>query len=85
MEIIFHARFRRKLEKLPVKTQGNFYKRLKIFTLDIRNPILNNHPLKGRYSGYRSINITGDFRAIYEQQGDIFLFENIGTHSELYK
>jgi len=39
--------------------------------------------------GYRSINITGDWRALYTIKGDgkggeIAVFEILGTHSQLY-
>ncbi len=46
---------------------------------------LKNHPLKGKYTDYRSINITDNLRAIYK-----FLNENecifvaVDTHSNLY-
>jgi len=47
------------------------------------HPLLNNHPLDGIWIGCRSINITGDFRAVYEELGnDNFEFVAIGTHSE---
>jgi len=48
-------------------------------------PVLENHPLQGRYEGYRSINITGDLRAVFKQvRPDKYWFTKIGTHSELY-
>ena len=47
---------------------------------------LRNHALKGKYLGYRSIDVTGDVRLLYKQQnGDIYIFAFIGTHSQLYK
>ena len=47
--------------------------------------LLNNHALSGKYSGYRSINIGGDLRAIYEPISlDIAFFIIMGTHPELY-
>ena len=47
--------------------------------------LLNNHALSGEYVGCRSINITGDVRAIYEEIKDNhFEFVAIGTHTELY-
>ncbi len=49
------------------------------------HPLLNNHPLAGRWTGYRSINITGDYRAIYELiEEDLAYFVTIDTHSNLY-
>ena len=50
------------------------------------NPLLNNHYLGGEYEGCRSINITGDIRAIfYIKQNSDVVFINIGSHSELYE
>ena len=46
--------------------------------------ILHNHPLTGGYEGFRSINVTGDYRAIYVMDGDVAVFIAIGTHSELF-
>jgi mRNA-degrading endonuclease YafQ of YafQ-DinJ toxin-antitoxin module len=38
-----------------------------------------------KYLGYRSINITGDVRALYTvKEGALILFVFIGTHSQLY-
>ena len=48
--------------------------------------ILNNHTLSGELSGCRSLNITGDVRAIYEEISENhFEFISLGTHSELYE
>lgn len=58
--------------------------RLKLFEQDQFNPILNNHALKGNYIGYRSINITGDLRAIFRKTDDSIIFTNIDSHSNLY-
>ncbi len=52
------------------------------------DPSLDNHPLKDPWIGCRSIDITADYRAIYEEtnEGDenIAYFITIGTHQELY-
>ncbi|MBI3671593.1 type II toxin-antitoxin system mRNA interferase toxin, RelE/StbE family [Candidatus Azambacteria bacterium] len=86
MQIIFHKNFVKKLSKLPLKAQNAFYKKLEVFYSDKFNVLLNNHPLSGEYDDKRSINITGDYRAIFEERenGDV-IFILIGTHSELYK
>ena len=48
--------------------------------------ILNNHPLGGKYRDCRSIDISGDFRAIYELvEKDIAYFVILDKHSNLYK
>ena len=35
-------------------------------------------------SNYRSINISGDWRAVFEQNNDEVYFVTLGTHSQLY-
>ena len=47
--------------------------------------ILNNHSLHGSKKSYRSINITGDYRLIYELYDiDTARLIDIDTHSNLY-
>ena len=58
--------------------------RLKLFGQDQLDPTLNNHSLKGKYLGYRSINVTGDLRVIYKREGDAVFFVAIDSHSKLY-
>ncbi len=84
MRITFHKKFNKKFEKLPIKIQEKFYERLTIFGIDQFSEILNNHYVHYPYEGCRSVNITGDVRALYEAVGDTVIFIHIGTHSELY-
>ena len=85
MQIIFHNIFKKKIKKLPSKIQDQFYERLTLFEENKFNTILNNHSVEKRFSDCRSINITGDYRAIFKEKiEDICVFVNIGTHSELY-
>lgn len=85
MRINYHKRFLKTFNKLPVKIQDKFYQCLRIFEQDRSHPLLNNHSVDAAYPNWRSINITGDHRALYEPFGDgIIEFMKIGTHSELY-
>lgn len=84
MHIEYHKRFQKQYRKLPLKSQKKFAERLGVF---MENPLaaeLNNHPLHGKYAAYRSINIIGDLRAIYQISGDKIQFLIIDTHSNLY-
>jgi len=49
---------------------------------------LYNHPFHEPYLGLRSIDITSDWRAIYEDKNEgeekVALFVLIGTHDQLY-
>ena len=72
-------------KKHPAWIKDKFEERIKLFRKDMLEPILNNHSLKDEWLGCKSINITGDVRAIFEDLGeDHFEFVAIGTHSELY-
>lgn len=70
----------------PEYIKSKFKSRLEIFIQDQNDLILNNHALLGELKGYRSINITGDWRAIFEDinNGEVAYFVAIGTHSQLY-
>jgi len=86
MTIHFHHRFKKQLQKAPQKVQTAFYTHLALFQEDPFQPSLNNHALKGVYLGYRSIDVTGDWRAIYKVvSDDQVIFSFLGTHSYLYR
>ncbi len=85
MKVRLHKKFEKRYVKLPHEIRAHFKERRDIFILDSFHPLLQNHALKGKYQGYRSINITGDYRAVYKLENDnLALFVDIGTHSELY-
>lgn len=86
MSIRFHRNFEKQYRKLGNKEKKKFKQNIDIFLKDEFNPILNNHPLKGKYMGYRSFNATGDVRAIYRQEiKSRVIFIAINKHSNLYK
>lgn len=85
MNVRFHQNFIKSYRKRSPKIQKATDKRLLLFEKNTFSPILENHQLIGKFTGYRSINITGDFRAIYKEiSRDEIIFVLLGTHSELY-
>ena len=87
MSISFHKKFKKSFNKLLVKQQKAFFERLRVFSVDPYNPLLNNHALGGKYQGCRSINVSGDVRAVYvlyQYHNDTVVFIDIGTHAQLY-
>lgn len=85
MKARFHASFKKCYKRLRRNEHRNFNTRLKIFMENPFSPILNNHTLHGKYTGCRSINITGDLRAIYKLiNSNTAYFITIDTHSNLY-
>lgn len=86
MRVRFHKNFNKQYKKLTKQQQEKTRERLEVFLVNPFDQILNNHPLRGKYTDYRSINITGNIRAIYKfisEQECIFVA--IDSHSNLYK
>lgn len=85
MILRYDKKFKQQYKKLPTKIQTQFDERLKLFINEQTHPKLRLHPLRGRFAGYYSINISGDFRALfYKESDEIIVFALIGTHSQLY-
>jgi len=77
--------FDKQYSKLNIKLKNSFKLHVEIFKNNPFDARLRNHSLKGKYLGYRSIDITGDVRALYTVKGDrVIIFGFIGTHSQLY-
>lgn len=85
MNVGFNKNFKKRFDKLPKNIQEQFFNKLNVFLINSFNPILNNHQLRGKLKNMRSINVTGDIRAIYEQvDKNTVLFLTIASHSKLY-
>ncbi len=85
MSIQYTPLFKKQYKKLSRKFQQQFDDRLHLFLSDPLSPQLRIHPLKGTYSGYWSMSVNGDLRALYRKIGDeVIIFALIGTHSNLY-
>lgn len=77
--------FKKKVSKLPKLIKIKLVKRIHLFMSEPKNIILNNHQLNGKYSGYRSINITSSYRMIFEELEDSSMrLIDIDTHPKLY-
>lgn len=85
MNIQTTKNFDKQYSKLNAKIKKQFKSRLELFCTNPFDVSLSNHALRGRYLGYRSIDIGGDVRALYTVKGNtIIIFAFIGTHSQLY-
>ncbi len=76
------------LKKANVRVRKSFKEKIAIFSKDPYNPQLNNHALRDEYQGFRSIDITSNWRAIYQEviidEESIAYFITLGTHRQLY-
>ena len=86
MQIEYSRKFVKEFKKCPQKVKFAFKNKLKIFTENPYNPVLNNHKLGGKLKKYRSININADWRVIFREiiKEKSVYFIAIGTHSKLY-
>ena len=86
MNLDFERHFKKQYKKLPEKIQNHFDERLVLFLGHPNHPLLRIHELKGDMSPLQSMNITGDYRALFtiDAKTKQIVFYKIGTHSELY-
>ena len=90
MEVTYHKKFKKALEKQPERVQGTFFEVLDRFIADpsshaLRDHALRDHALSGRYQGVRSFDVAWDVRVLYcYQDAATVQLLNIGTHAQLY-
>lgn len=85
MQFFFKGKFDHSYEKLHPKVKERFKERRELFSREPNCKILNLHKLSGKYEGMWSINITGDYRAIFDkQENGLIVFVDIDTHSKLF-
>lgn len=82
--IVFNRSFKKTYKKRDQMIRSHFDERIHLFEQEPFHPLLDNHALHGKWAGYRSINVTGDFRAIFKQEGDVATFVDFDTHHNLY-
>ena len=84
MKIAYSKNFIKKSKKLNPVLRKKIVERVAKFSYNPVDPQLHDHQLKGKFKHYRSINITGDYRALYSLNDDEAIFDIIGTHSQIY-
>ncbi len=86
MIIRYSPVFLRTLKKVDVRIRKSFKERVLIFSKNPADLQLNNHPLNEPYLGLISIDVTSDWRAIYQEKNEgekeVALFVLIGTHDQ---
>lgn len=87
-DVEFSDRFERKLQEVPDEIKAAFADALDLFIEEPNHPTLRNHPLKKKHVGFRSIDVTGDVRAVFKEvqiaERIVIKFHLLGTHKELY-
>ena len=88
MKVFYDPAFFKKLKKVDVRVRKSVKERMFLFSNNPHDFQLNNHSLKKEYEGYRSIDITADWRALYKEvqirDYTVAYFVTLGTHDDLY-
>lgn len=85
MNIQTTRKFDKKSARLPRPIQSAVLERLTLFLENPHHSLLYNHPLSGKRKNQRSINITGDYRLIFEQVDEhTARLLDVDTHHNLY-
>jgi addiction module RelE/StbE family toxin len=86
MKFLQTNKFTKKVAKLGPKLYTALKERTDLFQSEPHHPLLSNHKLHGERRHQRSINITGDYRLIFEQvDTETVRLLDIDTHSNLYR
>lgn len=86
MQYFLSKIFQKEFKKLPRKIKNKAIEQLQIFIINPVDQKLGNHRLHGEWASFRSINITGDIRAVYKvTDHETVIFVTIGSHSKLYE
>lgn len=87
--IEFTPFFNKQRKAAPLEIKKAFRETLILFIDDPDHSALRNHALKKKYAGYRSIDVTEDWRAIFKEtrteKRKIITFHILGTHKKLYE
>ena len=83
--VILDKDFKKQYKRLPQNIQQRFREQLRIFKGSARNRQLNIHKLHGKKKPLLSMNVTGNYRALFLwKDKETAVFYEIGTHSQLY-
>lgn len=86
--IKYTALFNKQLKEAPLEIKIALKEARELFLDNPNHPHLRNHTLREQFSGYRSIDVTSDWRALFKIQESktqtIITFHILGTHTQLY-
>lgn len=89
LRIEYSALFKRQFKQAPFEIKIAFKGARELFYDNPDDSSLRNHALRERYAGYRSIDITDDWRALFKirksKHKTIITFYILGTHAQLYE
>jgi addiction module RelE/StbE family toxin len=90
LKVKFSKEFIEHYKKANVRIRHQVDERIRLFKRNPTDLQLRNHSLRDNWKGYRSINISVDWRAIYKEIPEnknfyLAFFVALGTHKQLYR
>lgn len=89
LQIEYSTLFNKQRGMVPLEIKIAFKETLEMFLDNPNHPSLRKHMLRDKYAGYRSIDITDDWRALFKIRKSklktIITFHILGTHAQLYE
>ena len=89
MKVLFSREFIKKYKRVNVRIRKRVDEQIQVFEKNPNELGLRNHELREEWEGCRSIDITNDYRAIFEElhegEEETAYFIDFGTHDELYR
>jgi addiction module RelE/StbE family toxin len=88
LRIKYTKPFKRDLNRVSFEIKIAFREARDLFYANPYHPALRNHALTEKYAGFRSIDVTGDYRAVFRiretKKETVVTFHILGTHQALY-
>jgi len=79
----FTKHFQKRIKPEP-KLVRQFDNRVQRFAQGERSKTIGDHPLTRNKSGQRAFSITGDIRVVYTETDDAYVFQDVGSHNQVY-
>lgn len=81
--------FDKQRKSAPLEIKTAFREARELFRDNPSHPSLRNHALREQFAGYRSVDVTDDWRALFKtkksKKQTVITFYVLGTHTKLYR
>jgi len=86
MDILRTKRFQKAYDRLDGTSKTKVNEALVLFIDDRTNPVLRDHPLKGKLKKLRSFSAAWNLRIIYQEKDGFVTISliNVGSHNQVY-
>jgi len=84
MTVKWRKSFTKDINKLSQKQKTAWYKAWLLFRHNAHHIKLRRHKLKGSYEGLESIDVSPNFRALFVENKNYYVFYYLRNHNQLY-